>query len=90
MLNFSELKPQGTIEVQKEVHASKLWQQGLNDVMLKSCHTIVLKTLPLIVPCKIFLLMSAQARNYYYEKVCVFDRNLVDQKKISIWTLFTQ
>ena len=26
--------------------------------------------------------MSAQARNYWYEKFCVFDRNLVDQKKL--------
>ena len=30
--------------------------------------------------CKMFLLMSAQAQNYLYEKVRVFDRNLVDQK----------
>ena len=27
-----------------------------------------------------FLLMSAQAQNYFYEKVRVFDRKLVDQK----------
>ena len=34
--------------------------------------------------------MSAQARNYSYEKLCVFDRNLVDQKKLRISTLVTQ
>ena len=52
------------MQVQKQIHASQLSQQGLNDVILKSCDTIVLNTLPLVAPCKIFSLMSAQARNY--------------------------
>ena len=52
------------MQAQKQMHASQLWQQGLNDVILKSCDTIVLKTLPLVVQCKFFSLMSAQARNY--------------------------
>ena len=51
------------MQAQKQIHASQLWQQGLNNVILKSCDTIVLKTLPLVVQCKIFSLMSAQARN---------------------------
>ena len=66
------------MQAQKQTHASQLRQQGLNDVISKSCDTIVLKTLPLAVQCKIFSLMSAQAQNYQYEKVCVFDRNLVE------------
>ena len=52
------------MQAQKQIHASQLLQQGLNGVILKSCHTIVLNTLPLVVQCKIFPLMSAQARNY--------------------------
>ena len=78
------------MQTQKQIHASQLSQQGLNNVILTSCDTIVLKTLALVVQCKIFSLTSAQARNYYYEKVCVFDRILVDQKKLRILTLFTQ
>ena len=66
------------MQAHKPIHASQVWQQGLNDVLLKSCDTIVLKTLPLVVQCKNFSLMSAQARNNYYEKVCVFDGNLVE------------
>ena len=31
-----------------------------------------------LVKCKTFSLMSAEARNYQYEKVCIFDRNLVE------------
>ena len=42
------------MQAQKQIHASQLWQQGLNDVTLKPCDTIVLKTLPLVVRCKIF------------------------------------
>ena len=42
------------MQAQKQIHASQLWQQGLNDVILKSCDTIVLRTLPLVVQCKIF------------------------------------
>ena len=42
------------MQAQKQIHASQLWQQGLNDVILKSCDTTVLKTLPLVVQCKIF------------------------------------
>ena len=42
------------MQAQKQIHASQLWQQGLNDVILKSCDTIVLKTLPLVVQCKFF------------------------------------
>ena len=52
------------MQAQKQIHASQLWQQGLNDVILKSCDTIVLKALPLVVQCKIFSLMSMQTRNY--------------------------
>ena len=52
------------MQAQKQIHASQLWQQWLNDVILKSCDTIVLKTLPLFVQCKMFSLMSAQAGNY--------------------------
>ena len=52
------------MQAQKQIHASQLCQQGLNDVILKSCDTIVLKTLPLVVQCKTSSLMSAQARNY--------------------------
>ena len=89
------------MQAQKQMCASQLWQQGLNDVTLRSCDIIALKTLPLIVQCKIFSLMSAQARNYSYEKVCVSDRNLMelflvyiflysDQKYLCFWTLFRQ
>ena len=42
------------MQTQKQIHASQSWQQGLNDVILKSCDTTVLKTLPLVVQCKIF------------------------------------
>ena len=71
-LNFSqrekspntELFAQAEYQAQKQLRASQLWQQGLNDVILKSRDTIVLKTLPLVVQYKIFSLMSAQARNY--------------------------
>ena len=42
------------MQAQKQVHASQLWQEGLNDVILKSYDTILLKTLPLVVQCKIF------------------------------------
>ena len=52
------------MQAQKQIHASQLWQQGLNDAILKSCDTIVLKTLLLFVQCKMFSLMSAQAGNY--------------------------
>ena len=52
------------MQAQKQIHASQLSQQGLNDVILNSCDTIVLKTLPLVVQCRFFSLMSAQARNY--------------------------
>ena len=52
------------MQAQKQIHASQLWQQGLNDVILKSCDTIVLKTLPLVVQRKVFSLMSAQAQKY--------------------------
>ena len=41
------------MQAQKQIHASQLWQQGLNDVILKSCDTTVLKTLPLVVQDKI-------------------------------------
>ena len=34
------------MQAKKQIHASHLWQQGLNDVILKSCDTIVLNTLP--------------------------------------------
>ena len=37
------------MQAQKQTHGSQLWQQGLNDAILKSCDTIVLKTLPLVV-----------------------------------------
>ena len=40
------------MQAQKQIHASQLWQQGINDVILRSCDTIVLKTLPLVVQCK--------------------------------------
>ena len=52
------------MQAQKQIHASQLRQQELNDVILKLCDTILLKTLPLAVQCKTFSLMSAQARNY--------------------------
>ena len=52
------------MQAQKQIHASQLWQQGLNDAILKSCDTIVLKTLLLFVQCKMFSLLSAQAGNY--------------------------
>ena len=52
------------MQAQKQIHASQLWQQGLNDAILKSCDTIVLKTLLLFVQCKMFSLMSGQAGNY--------------------------
>ena len=52
------------MQAQKQIHASQLWQRRLNDVILKSCDTIALKTLPLVVQRKIFLLMSAQAGKY--------------------------
>ena len=52
------------MQAQKQVHTRQLRQQELNDVILKSCDTIVLKTLPLFAQCKIFLLISVQARNY--------------------------
>ena len=42
------------MQAQKQIHAGQLWQQELNDVILKSCDTTVLKTLPLVVRCKIF------------------------------------
>ena len=42
---------------QKQIHTSQLRQQALNDVMLKLCDTIVLKTLPLVVQCKKFSLL---------------------------------
>ena len=45
------------MQAQKQIHASQLWQQGLNEVMLKSCDTIVLNTLPLVVQCKMFSLI---------------------------------
>ena len=75
------------MQAQKQIHASQLWQQGLNDVILKSCDTIVSKTLLLVVQCKAFSLMSSQARNYQYEKVCLFDRNLLDLA-LRNWALF--
>ena len=54
----------------------------------------------LTVHWKFFSLMSAQGRNYWYEKVCVFDHNFVefflvrifpysDQKYLRIRILFT-
>ena len=46
------------MQAHKQIHAR------LNDVILKSCDTIVLKTLPLVVQCKNFSLMSTQAQNY--------------------------
>ena len=52
------------MQAHKQIHASQLWQNGLNDVILKSCDTVVLKTLPLVVQCKNFSLMSTQAQNY--------------------------
>ena len=52
------------MQAQKQIHTSQLWQQGLNDVILKSCDIIVLNTLPSVVQCNFFSLMSAQARNY--------------------------
>ena len=73
------------MKAQKQLHASQLWQQGLNDVILKSCDIIVLNTLPLVVQCKIFSLMNAQARNYQHENVCVFDRNLASY----FWSVFS-
>ena len=51
------------MQAQKQVYARQLRQQALNDVILKSCDTTVLKTLPLVVQCKIFSLISVQARN---------------------------
>ena len=42
------------MQAQKQIHASQLWQQALHDVILKSCNTIVLRTLALVVQCKIF------------------------------------
>ena len=42
------------MQAQKQIHASQLWQQGLNGVIWKLCDTIVLKTLPLVVQCKKF------------------------------------
>ena len=42
------------MQVQKQIHASQLYQQELNDVILKSCDNTVLNTLPLVVQCKIF------------------------------------
>ena len=59
----TQMPTQRKLQEQKQMHASQLWQQGLNDVILKSCDTTVLKTLPLVVQCKIFSLMIAQ-RNY--------------------------
>ena len=35
------------MQTQKQIHVNQLWQQGLSDVILKSCDTTVLKTLPL-------------------------------------------
>ena len=52
------------MQAQKQIHASQSWQRGLNDVILKSPDTILLNTLPLVVLCKFFSLMSAQAQNY--------------------------
>ena len=52
------------MQAQKQIHASQLWQQGVNNVILKSCDIIVLKTLPLVVQCKFFSLMNAQAQIY--------------------------
>ena len=42
------------MQAQKQIHSSQLWQQGLNDVISRSCDTIVLKTLPLVVQRKLF------------------------------------
>ena len=44
---------------QKQMHTSQLRQQGPNDVILKLYDTIVLKTLPLVVQCKLFSLLLA-------------------------------
>ena len=52
---------------------------------IQPCDTIALNNLTSIVFCKFSSLMSAQERNYYYEKVCVFDRNHVDQRKSVFW-----
>ena len=46
-----------------------------------SVMTTVLKTLTLNVYRNFFSLVTAQARNYQYKKVCVFDRNPVVQRK---------
>ena len=56
------------MQAEKEIHASQLWQQGLNDVILKSCDTIVLKTLPFNV--KFF--------RWWVRKHETIDRNLVE------------
>ena len=69
------------MQAQKQIHASQLWQQGLNDVILKSCDTTVLKTLPLVVQSKkIFRWWVRKHETISTKKVCVFDRNFVDQK----------
>ena len=52
---------------QKQIHTSQLRQQGLNNVILKLCDTIVLKTLPLVVQCKMFsLLLTISTKKFAF------------------------
>ena len=54
MSPMSQWKAKQKIRDNKQMHASQLWQQGLNDAILKSCDTIILNTLPLVVQYKFF------------------------------------
>ena len=77
------------MQVQKQIHASQLWEQWLNEVTLSHVIPLYRRLLRKLF-INFFSLMSAQARNCYYEKVCFFDHNIVEQKKLRIWTLSTQ